>query len=121
MTRWIRLLGPLFAFGLLLSACGDDSSGADSSGSDDSGSSCDADICLVDISYSPDALTVSGGDVVTWSNVDGTDHTVTADDGAFDSGTLSDGDSFEFTFESSGTFAFHCEIHSSMTGTITVE
>ncbi len=45
---------------------------------------------------------------------------MTADDDSFDSGTLSDGDSFDFTFEESGDIAYHCEIHPSMTGTITV-
>jgi plastocyanin len=53
--------------------------------------------------------------------VDSPDHTVTADDDSFDSGTLSNGDTFEQTFDEAGEFAYHCEIHSSMTGTITVE
>ena len=66
-------------------------------------------------------VSVSVGYTVTWANVDGTDHTVTADDDSFDSGTLSDGSTFEQTFDEAGEFTYHCEIHSSMTGTITVE
>jgi plastocyanin len=136
MTRWIRLVGAIFALSLVFAACGDDSGGNDpaggaSSGGDDtagqygapadSGGPCDADVCMREISYQPDSMTVSAGDTVTWSNVDGTDHTVTADDGSFDSGTLSDGDTFEFTFDEAGEFTYHCEIHSDMTGTVTVE
>ena len=113
--------------GLLFAACSDDSgdggSGSDAasdSGSDDGGGSCDADVCLENTAFNPDTITVSVGDTVTWENVDGTDHTVTADDGDFDE-ELSDGDTYEETFDEAGEIAYHCEIHPSMTGTITVE
>ena len=69
----------------------------------------------------PTTLTVAVGDTVTWASVDSPDHTVTADDDSFDSGTLSNGDTFDHTFDEAGEYAYHCEIHSSMTGTITVE
>jgi len=48
------------------------------------------------------------------------DDTVTADDGAFDSGSLAGGKSFSFTFDEAGTFAYHCNIHQSMTGRVVV-
>jgi plastocyanin len=123
MTRWLRLLGVLFAFGLVLAACSSDDSGDEASDSagDDGGSECDGDICLSGTQYVPSDLTVAVGDTVTWASVDSPDHTVTADDDSFDSGTLSNGDTFEETFDEAGEFAYHCEIHSSMTGTITVE
>ena len=44
-----------------------------------------------------------------------------ADNGEFDSGTLAQGDEFSETFGTAGTFAYHCTIHPSMTGTVTVE
>lgn len=47
-------------------------------------------------------------------------HTATADDGAFDSGKLSDGQTFSRTFTSTGPVPYHCEIHRGMTGTVTV-
>jgi plastocyanin len=120
MTRWLRLLGILFAFGVILSACGGDDSGGGGGGSGDE-AACDGDICLSGTQYVPSTLTVAVGDTVTWASIDTPDHTVTADDGSFDSGTLSNGDTFEHTFDAAGDYAFHCEIHASMTGTITVE
>jgi plastocyanin len=65
-------------------------------------------------------VTATTGDVVTVTNRDGAGHTWTADDGTFDSGTLRGGESFQFTFEAAGTYAFFCAIHPGMTGTITV-
>jgi plastocyanin len=132
--RWLRLIGVAFALVLVLGACsgddddgGDDASASGSTESDDGGgdaedeAACDGDICLSGIQFAPDAVTVAVGDTVTWASIDSPDHTVTADDGAFDSGTLSNGDVFETTFDEAGDFAFHCEIHPSMTGTVTVE
>lgn len=67
------------------------------------------------------SLTVSTGTTVVWSNQDGVPHTATADDGEFNSGTLSEGDRYEHTFDTAGTFAYFCEVHPTMTGEITVE
>ncbi len=123
MSRWIRIVGGVFALSLLFAACGDDS-GGDSTTQDSAsggGSECPSDVCMQDTAFSPDAITVAVGDEVTWTNIDGIDHTVTADDDSFDSGTLGDGEDFSFTFDEAGDFTYHCNIHSSMTGTITVE
>ena len=76
---------------------------------------------IASFSFQPAALTVSVGTTVTWTNNDSASHTVTADDGSFKSGTLGKGETFSQTFATAGTFAYHCAIHSSMTGTITVQ
>ena len=128
--RGLALLGLVFCLGLTLSACGDDS--GDDASDDTAGSggtdttepteaACDGDVCLSGIAFAPDAVTVAVGDTVTWASVDSPDHTVTADDGSFDSGTLSNGETFEQTFDAAGEYSYHCEIHTRMTGTITVE
>jgi plastocyanin len=75
---------------------------------------------IADFAFAPDSSDVKVGDSVKWTNGDGTTHTVTADDGAFDSGNLAGGKSFSFTFDQAGTFAYHCKIHQSMTGTVVV-
>lgn len=65
--------------------------------------------------------TVAVGETVEVVNEDGPNHTWTAEDGTFDSGTLSSGDTFSFTFEEAGEYAFFCAIHPGMTGSLTVE
>jgi plastocyanin len=75
---------------------------------------------IKDFAFSPAGATVTTGSKVTWTNSDTTAHTVTFDDGSADSGNLAAGATFDHTFASAGTFAYHCAIHSSMKGTVTV-
>jgi hypothetical protein len=63
---------------------------------------------------------VSVGTTVTWTNSGASPHTVTADNGEFDSGRLAPGASFSQTFDAAGTVTYHCEIHPQMAGTIVV-
>jgi plastocyanin len=71
--------------------------------------------------FVPDAVTVKVGTKVTWINKDNAPHTITADDGSFDSSSFGKGQSWSRTFDVTGTFTYHCSIHSSMKGTIKVE
>ena len=77
-------------------------------------------VSIVDGGFRPAAVGIAAGSPVTWTNTDGSRHTVTADAGAFDSGTLASGATFSFTFPSPGTFAYFCAFHSEMQGTVTV-
>lgn len=71
--------------------------------------------------YSPADLTVARGTAVEFPNEDSSPHTVTAkSSGAFDSGTIQPGKSAELTFDEPGTFAYYCQFHPFMKGTITV-
>lgn len=70
--------------------------------------------------YSPALLTIHVGDSVTWTNVGSLPHTVTADDGSFDSGLLDVGASWTYTFNTPGTFPYHCVPHPWMKGTVVV-
>ena len=81
----------------------------------------DRDVAIVGFAFSPAALTVAAGDTVIWTNKDGVAHTATADDGSFDTGSIAGGNSTSVTFATTGTFAYHCTIHSSMTATIVVQ
>jgi plastocyanin len=71
------------------------------------------------------ALTVAKGATVTWKNNDGMPHTATSDGTSafqFDTGNIATGaTSNGITFSQSGTFAYHCRIHSGMHGTIIVQ
>ena len=64
---------------------------------------------------------MSVGTVVTTTNQDGVSHTWASEDGLWDSGGLSQGESFQFQFDQPGTYDFFCSIHPSMTGSITVQ
>ena len=61
------------------------------------------------------------GTIIVWYNNDSVTHTVTARDNSFDSGNLSHGDTFQYTFEQSGELEYYCRIHPSMVGKITIE
>ena len=71
--------------------------------------------------FSPTPAEVLPGETVQWSNISERTHTVTADDGSFDSGDLDPAGTFEVTFASAGTFAYHCTKHAGMTGEVDVE
>jgi plastocyanin len=77
-------------------------------------------VAIIDNAYDPETLTVEAGTTVTWTNVGVLPHTVTADDGAFDSGFLMTGDDYTLTLDTPGTFAYICTIHPEMVGTINV-
>ncbi len=78
-------------------------------------------ISLKDMAFTPATTQVAVGTTVTWVNNDTVQHTVTSDTKLFDSGPIDPGGKFTYTFTQAGTFAFHCSIHTSMTGSITVQ
>jgi plastocyanin len=84
-------------------------------------SSNQAAVSISGFAFSSPTLTVAKGTTVTWTNNDSPTHTVTSDSGVWDSGNLSPGKSFSFTFNQVGTFPYHCNIHSSMTAKIIVQ
>lgn len=104
---------------VFITACG--GSGSETTTTAGGGTGSANSITIDDFAYAPSELTVSVGSTVSWTNEQSASHTVTADDGEFDSGTLAQGDEFSETFGTAGTFAYHCTIHPSMTATITVE
>src|SRR5215213_10231188 len=78
------------------------------------------DVSVVDFAFEPGTLSVPVGATVTWTNTGSRPHTVTADDGSFDSGRLDPGEQFSQTFYQPGTYTYHCGFHPEMQGTIVV-
>ena len=73
-------------------------------------------------SFGPDAVTVEAGAIVTWTNFDDTNHTVTQNgNDLLDSPDLGNGDTYDVTFAEPGTYAYFCKFHPAMQATITVE
>lgn len=120
-----RLLAAFgFAVVLATAACNSNSSPSASSGgaggaSQSTGGS-GSSVSIIDFGFNPSSTTVKAGTTVNWTNTGSATHTVTADDGSFDSGHLSGGSNFSHTFSTAGTFTYHCAIHSSMKATIVV-
>jgi plastocyanin len=79
-------------------------------------------VSIDNLAFTPSNITVTKGTTVTWTNHDSAAHTVTENDGQKgpDSGTLAGGKSYSFTYDTVGTFKYHCTIHSSMNGTVVV-
>jgi plastocyanin len=65
-------------------------------------------------------LSVAPGTTVLWVNEDQLQHTVTADDGSYDSGMIDPQRTWARTFEQAGTFTYHCTPHPFMKGTVVV-
>lgn len=78
------------------------------------------DVEIIDFGYSPRSLTVAVGATVRWVNTGAAPHTVTANDGSFDSGFLNTGDRFAHRFSTPGTFQYFCSLHPQMTATVVV-
>jgi plastocyanin len=77
-------------------------------------------VAISGFSFSPREISVAVGDTVTWTNNDAQAHTASADDGTWDTSAIGNGASESITFATAGTFAYHCDIHPEMTGTIVV-
>ena len=80
-----------------------------------------ASISISNFAFSPASLTVKKGTTVTWTNQDGVTHTVTGDNGGPSSGDLANGQSYSYTFNQTGTFTYHCSIHTFMKATVIVQ
>ena len=75
---------------------------------------------IVDFAFSPTHVTVSKGTRVKWVNTGAVVHTSTSNNGKWDSGTIAADESFSRVFKKVGAFKFHCTIHPTMKGKVTV-
>ena len=80
----------------------------------------DPGVTIADFHFSPASTTIHVGDIITWSNSGPSSHTATASNGSFNTGILKKGQSASHTFTQPGTYAYVCQIHPFMHGTIVV-
>jgi plastocyanin len=73
-----------------------------------------------DFLFQPARLEIAVGTTIVWINTGQTMHTVSAEDGSFDSGPIEPGERRGLTFSRTGTFPFHCTPHPFMRGVIEV-
>ena len=70
--------------------------------------------------FAPSTISVAAGEAVTWTNGDPVPHSVVLDGGECETATFGEGESATLVFNVPGTYAFHCGVHPSMTGTVEV-
>lgn len=128
MNRIPRPVAAVLVAALALAGCGSDSKSSTSTAGSTATSAASATVAsaptaagavLTIQSFQFSALTVTAGQEITINNADGVKHTVTADDKTF-SVEVPGGGSATLTIATPGTYAIHCEVHSSMKGTIVV-
>jgi polar amino acid transport system substrate-binding protein len=78
----------------------------------------DENVSIANFTFMPPEQYVLVGKTVTWTNKDPVDHTVTSVDGTWDSGPISTGNTFSYTFDQPGDFVYVCTIHAGMAGVI---
>lgn len=117
---------------MTLAACGESGSSSSSSSSGGGSSNGNAGVNLGtaaskvsatdQLQFSPNSLSINTGDIVQWTNTGSVTHTVTFDNASsLSDPSLAGGATWQVKFTSPGSYAYHCSIHSGMTGTITVK
>lgn len=77
-------------------------------------------VWIQSMKFKPAVITVAEGTTIKWMNKDGADHTVTSNTDLFESGAMGNGETFSFTFDSTGSYPYHCAFHPNMTGEVVV-
>ncbi|HET9660049.1 MAG TPA: multicopper oxidase domain-containing protein [Thermomicrobiales bacterium] len=77
-------------------------------------------IAIGENGFDPVAIEILAETSIRWTNRDTQSHTVTADDGSFDSADIAPGDSFVRTFDEPTTVSYHCKNHPNLEATIRV-
>ena len=119
MRRKNILLAGLIIFitSFIFMECSKNTYNNDNSGGGTSGSN---KVYMKNSTFSSANLTITVGGTVQWINDDNMVHTVTSDNGRFNSGDIQANGSFSNTFSATGVYPYHCIYHSGMTGTIVV-
>lgn len=81
----------------------------------------EATIEIKDFAFSPADLTVRAGARVTWANRDAAPHDAVADGQGWKTEVLNKGASATVTFDTPGTYQYHCSIHPYMKAIVTVQ
>src|SRR4051812_23772210 len=106
----------------LATACGHAGGASTSNAPKATSSSAAPSITIADFKFTPGTLKVRSGASAEVMNTDDAPHTVTADDGrSFDSGTVAPGKSTTFRAPGPGSYAYHCQIHPYMKGSLVVQ
>jgi plastocyanin len=123
---YVTILSVIAAGMLLAGSCGSSSSTSQSTTKSTSTSPTgpqgdNFEVTIQGDAFSPPSVNVPAGTTVHWTNHDSVTHTVTSDTGLFDGKNIGQNGTFSYTFNTKGTYSYHCSIHTFMKGTIIVE
>jgi plastocyanin len=126
LSRLRSLLSVLIVFclGTLLASCGESAATPTTAASSGGGTPTTATVSgggepgtfnvdMVGFKFVPAEITIPAGSTVIWTNKEAPKHTVTEDNGAFDSGTMEKGATFSRKFDTAGTVGYYCKFHGS--------
>jgi plastocyanin len=121
----LRIVGLGIVVGLIVAACSSGGTGSPAATEAPSavlpaGGAASGAVTIVDFGFEPADVPVAAGSTVTWTNTGDATHTIKWSDGTPQSVGLSNGDTYDRTFDAPGTYAYVCGIHGTMSGTITV-
>lgn len=68
-------------------------------------------VVMRNFEFAPGEIVIGVGDTIVWLNQDNAPHTATGDNGAFDSGTFAQAESFSTTYTEEGVFPYYCALH----------
>jgi plastocyanin len=77
-------------------------------------------VTIKDFKYNPQPVQAKVGDVVAWTNNDTAPHSATMDDGSCDTDSIATGATAMLTFNTAGTYTYHCKIHPAQMKDVTV-
>ena len=80
-------------------------------------------VTIQNSAFNPATITIARGGVITWKNLDSTTHQIITDGNLpeLESGQIDQNGTFSFTFNNTGTYDYHCNIHPIMKGEIIVK
>jgi plastocyanin len=122
-NRTITGIAFLFAIFTMLTSCTKSSmsamtgTGGDTGGSKGPGTN---EVFIQNHAFNPSSISVAVNTTIKWTNKDPVVHTVTSDDGLFESGSIATNGVFSFTFSKAGTYSYHCTPHPTMIATVIV-
>jgi plastocyanin len=113
---YVALVPLLGCIAVIVTGTGSDGGGTSATPSAGTGDA----LTISNFTFGPDPIVVPIGTTVTVTNRDDTAHTLTAKDGSFDTGEIGGGQTATITLDRAGTYAYFCDIHQYMKGTVRV-
>jgi amicyanin len=79
-------------------------------------------VYIENFAFNPPSANIKSGETLTWENKDSAPHAIISDsNNEINSPTLSNNEQYSHTFNTAGTYEYHCSVHPSMKGKVIVQ